>query len=150
MLGVVRGGTGVRQGCARSPLLFSVFFAAVHLVALEKFGKDADKLADFVHQQEQPSKVGPEMALGWVRRAIWEMLYTDDAYIVSRSLRGLGRTMAILVEVFGILSLTISESKMETMFVSIPRAPATQIVVNATGQQYRQTTFFTYLGGAVI
>ena len=29
----------------------------------------------------------------------------------------------------------------------IPRAPATKIVFNATGQQYRQTTSFTYLGG---
>ena len=31
----------------------------------------------------------------------------------------------------------------------IPRAPATKIVFNATGQQYRQATSFTYLGGTV-
>ena len=31
----------------------------------------------------------------------------------------------------------------------IPRVPATKIVFNATGQQYRQTTSFTYLGGTV-
>ena len=31
----------------------------------------------------------------------------------------------------------------------IPRAPATEIVFNATGQEYRQTTSFTYLGGTV-
>ena len=31
----------------------------------------------------------------------------------------------------------------------IPRAPATKIVFNATGQQYRQTTSFIYLGGSV-
>ena len=31
----------------------------------------------------------------------------------------------------------------------IPRASATKIVFNATGQQYRQTTSFTYLGGIV-
>ena len=31
----------------------------------------------------------------------------------------------------------------------IPRAPATDIVFNATGQQYRQTTSFTYLGVTV-
>ena len=29
------------------------------------------------------------------------------------------------------------------------RAPATKIVFNATGQQYRQTTSFTYSGGTV-
>ena len=32
----------------------------------------------------------------------------------------------------------------------ISRAPATQIVFNATGQHYRQTTSFTFLGGAVL
>ena len=79
------------------------------------------------------------------------MLYADDACIVSRSTRGLGRMMAVFVEVFGAFGLTISESKTETMCMPIPRAPATKIpvVFNATGQQYRQTTSFTYLGGTV-
>ena len=77
------------------------------------------------------------------------MLYADDACIVSRSPRGLGRMMAVFVEVFGAFGLTISENKTETMCMPIPRAPATKIVFNATGQQYRQTTSFTYLGGTV-
>ena len=57
--------------------------------------------------------------------------------------------MAVSVEVFGTFGLTISASKTVTMCMPIPRAPATQIVFNATGQQYRQTSSFTYLGGAV-
>ena len=78
------------------------------------------------------------------------MLYADDACVVSRSPRGLGRMMVVFVEVFGPFGLTISESKTETMCMPIPRAPATKIVFNTTGQQYHQTTPFTYLGGAVI
>ena len=61
----------------------------------------------------------------------------------------LGRMIAVFVEVFGTFGLTISESKKETMCMPIPRAPATKIVLNATGYKYRQTTFFTYLGGTV-
>ena len=57
--------------------------------------------------------------------------------------------MAVFVEVYGTFGLTFSESKTETMCMLIPRATATKIVFNATGQQYRQTTFFTYLGGAM-
>ena len=57
--------------------------------------------------------------------------------------------VGVFVEVFGAFGLTISESKTETMCMRIPRAPATKIVFNATGQQYRQTTSFTYLGGTV-
>ena len=70
-------------------------------------------------------------------------------YIVSRSPRGLGRMMAVFVEVFGTFGLIISESKTETMCMPIPCAPATKIVFHATGKQYRQTTSFTYLGGTV-
>ena len=77
------------------------------------------------------------------------MLYADDACIVSRSSRGLERMMVVCVEFFGAFGLTLSESKMETMRMPIPRAPSTQIVFNATGQQYRQKTSFTYLGGTV-
>ena len=77
------------------------------------------------------------------------MLYADDACIVSRSPRGLGRMIAVFVEAFGIFGLTISESTTETMRMSIPRTPATKIVSKATGQQYRPTTSFTYLGGTV-
>ena len=112
----------------------------------------ADHVPDWqprILQHAQPSKVVPETTMECVPRAIWGMLYADDACIVSRSPRELERMMAVFVEVFGTFGLTISESKTETMCMSISCAPATQIVFNATGQQYRQTTSFTYLGGTV-
>ena len=136
---------GLRQGCVLSPLLFNGFFAAILLVVLERLSKDAVILADLIHLQEQPSKVGPETTLECVRRAIWGMLYVDDACIVSLSPRGLGWMMVVFVEVFDTFGLTISESKMKTMCMPIRRAPATKIVFNATRQQYCQTTSFTYL-----
>ena len=136
----------LRQGCVLSPLLFNVFFAAVLIVALEKFSKDAGILADFIHLQEKSSKVDPETTLECAWRAIWGMLYVDDTHIVSWSPRGLEKIMAVFVEVFGTFGLTISESKAETMCMPIPRVPATKTVFNATGQQYRQTTSFPYLG----
>ena len=53
-----------------SPLLFNVFFAGIIFVALERFSKAANILADLTHLQEQPSNVGPETALEFVQRAI--------------------------------------------------------------------------------
>ena len=68
---------------------------------IERFSEDADILADFAHLQEQPSKVGPETALECVRCALWGIFYADNACIVSRSLSGLKRMMAVFVQVFG-------------------------------------------------
>ena len=131
---------GLRQGCVLSPLLLNFFFAAALLVALQRFSEDPDILSDLVHLQEQPAKVGPETAMECVRRAVWGMLYADDACIVSRSPQGLERMMLTLVEVFGAFGLTVSEKKTETMSLPIPHAPATPIAFTTTGQQYRQTT----------
>ena len=79
---------GLRQRCILSPLLFNVFFAAILLVALERFSKDASILADLIHLQELPSKVGPETALKCARRVIWRIVYADDACIVSAARAG--------------------------------------------------------------
>ena len=106
---------GLRQGCVLAPLLFKIFFAAMLLVALQWFSEDADILADLVHLKEKPEKVGPKTALACVRRAVWGMLYVDDACIVSRLPRGLELMMAVIVKVCGVLGLTVSEKKTETM-----------------------------------
>ena len=144
MLGMVRGDTGAPSGmCAFPAAVFNAFFAVILLVVLERFSEDADILADLVHLPEQPAKVDPGTALECVQRAVWGMLHAYYASIVSRPPRGLGQMMAVFVKVFGKIGLTISKRKTETMCMPIPRAPATQIVFNATGQQYRQTTPFT-------
>ena len=136
---------GFRRGCVLSLLLFNVFFTVIPLVALKRFIGDADILEGFAHLREQLSKVSPETALECVRRAVWRMLYAGDVSIVTQSTRGLERMTAAFVEVVGAFGLTTSKSKAETMCMPIARAPATQIVFNATGQQYRQKTSFAYL-----
>ena len=140
---------GLRQGCVLSPLLFNIFFAAVLTVVLQRFSEEPAILAELVHLKEPPTSMGPEPAMDYVRRAVWGMLYVDDACIVSRSPQGLAKMMEVIVEVCRAFALTVSAKKTETMCMPPPRTPRTMVQIEAAGQTYKQVQSFTYLGGAV-
>ena len=138
---------GLRQGCVLSPLLFNIFFAAVLTVVLQRFSEEPAIRAELVHLKEPSTSMGPETAMDYVRRAVWGMLYADDACIVSRS--PLDKMMEVIVEVCRALALTVSAKKTETMCMAPPRTPRTMVQIEAAGQTYKQVQSFTYLGGAV-
>ena len=140
---------GLRQGCVLSPLLFDIFFAAVLTVVLQRFSEEPAILAELVHLKEPPTSMGSKPAMDYVRRAVWGMLYTDDAFIVSRSPQGLARMMEVIVEVCRAFALTVSAKKTETMCMPPPRTPRTMVQIEAAGQTYKQVQSFTYLEGAV-
>ena len=80
---------------------------------------------------------------------LWNMLYVDDAGIVSRSKDSLAKIMAVVVETCDAFGLTVSENKTETMALLPQTAPAERLSIVAAGQRYRQTERFNYLGGTI-
>ena len=140
---------GLRQGCVLSLLLVNNFFAAVLNVVLQSFSEEPAILAELVHLKEPSTSMGPEPAMDYVRRAVWGMLYADDACIVSQSPQGLAKMMGVIVEVYRAFALTLSANKTETMCMPPPRTPRTMVRIEAAGQIYKQVQFFTYLGDAV-
>ena len=58
-----------------------------------------------------------------VRRAVWVMLYANDAGVVSQSAEGLAKTMAVPVTVFEAAGLTVSEKKTETTLLHTSAGP---------------------------
>ena len=71
----------LRQGCVLSPLMLNIFFAAMLNVVLQRLSEDPAILAELVHLKESLTSMGPEPAMDCVRRAVWGMLYADDARI---------------------------------------------------------------------
>ena len=140
---------GLRQGCALSPLLFSIFFAAMLNVVLQRFSEDPAILAELAHMREPSTSIGPESTMDYARRAVWGMLYADDACIVSQSPKGIVKMVKVIVEVCRAFAFTVSAKKTEIMCMPPPRTPRTMVRVEAAGQTYKQVQSFTYLGGAV-
>ena len=89
----------LQKGCVLSPLLLNIFFSAVLAVVLQRFSEDMVIPAELVNLEGPPTSMGPEPAMDYVRRAVWLMLYADDACIISRSLQWLAKVMEIVVEV---------------------------------------------------
>ena len=93
----------------------------------QRFSAEPAILAELVHLMEPSTSMGPEPAMDYVRRAVWGMLYADDACIVSRSPQGLAKMMEVIVEVCRAFALTVSAKKMETMCMPPPRTPRTMV-----------------------
>ena len=110
---------GLRQGSMLSPLLFDIFFAAATKVVLVRFSED-DTILKYLVYLEEEAGVRAGTPLERARRAVWGMLYADDAGVVSRSQEGLTRMMTTIVEVFGEFGLTVSEKKTETLLMRAP------------------------------
>ena len=145
---------GLRQGCVLSPLLFNIFFAAVIIVVLQRFAEDPLIISDLVYLDDAPKgedgRPRKEGMLEMVRRAVWGMLYADDAGLVSTSPRGLTRMMGVIVVTCQEFGLTVLEKKTEAMHLwSHPHTASNALRIEAAGQRYKQTTEFVYLGGAI-
>ena len=140
---------GLRQGCVLSPLLFNIFFAAVLNVVLQRFSEQPANLAELVYLKEPSTSMGPQPATDYVRRAVWGMLYADDACIVLRSPQGLAKMMEVIAEVCRAFALTVSAKKTDTMCMPPPHKPRRMVRIEAADQIYKQVQSFTYPGGAV-
>ena len=137
-----------------SPLLFNTFVAAVIIVVLQRFADDPLNVLDLVYLDDAPNgedgRPREEGTLEMVQRAVWEMLYADDARVVSTSPRGLTWMMDVIVVACQEFRLTVSEKKTETVHLwSHPNTASNALRIEAIGQRYKQTTEFVYLGGAI-
>ena len=92
-----------------SPLLFNVFCAAPLEVIVTRLSHNEVIMRDLVYLEEETEKWGTP--LDRVRKAVWGMLYANDAGVVSKSAERLARMVTINVEVLREFELTVSKRK---------------------------------------
>ena len=144
----------LRQLCVLSSLSFNIFYAAVIIVVLQRSAEDPLIVLDLVYLDGAPKgeDVRPreEGTLEMVGRAVWGMLYADDAGVVSTSRRGHTRMMDVIVVACQEFELTVSEKKTEAMHLwSHPSTASNALRIEVAGQRYKQPTEFVYLDGAI-
>lgn len=78
------------------------------------FRKEKEVMADMVKAKRMVNEGKAKHAkLVEAAKPIWRMLYADDAGVVSKSPRGLGKMMPIIVCAAGRFELLLPEAKME-------------------------------------
>ena len=77
---------------------------------------------------------------------LWEILYADDAGIVSRSPEGLEKMMTAIVAGCAAFVLTVSEAKTETRCLHTKGGEYVPFTFNAAGQVYKRSRLCTRAG----
>ena len=124
-------------------------------MVLQRFAEDPLIISDLMYLDDAPKgedgRSRKEGTLEMVRRAVWGMLYADDAGVVSTSPRGLTRMRGIIVVACQEFGLTVSEKKTKAMHLwSHPHTASNALRIETAGQRYnKQTIELVFLGGAI-
>ena len=118
-------------------------------MVLQRFTKDPLIVLDLMYLDDaskgEDGRPKEEGTLKMVRRAVWGMLYADDAGVVSTSPLGLTRMMDVIVVAYQGFGLTVSEKKTEAMHLwSHPSTVSNALRIEA-GQRHKQTTEVVHL-----
>ena len=82
--------------------------------------------------------------MDYVRRAVWGMLYVDDACIVSRSPQGLAKMIEVIVEVCRAFAQTVSAKK-NREHVHVPTAYLADDGASRSGRANLQRSVLLHL-----
>ena len=116
------------------PLLFNIFFAAVITVVLQMFAEDPLIVSDLVYLDDAPTgedgRPKEEGTSEMVRRAVWGMMYADDAGVVSTSPRGLTRMTDAIVVACQEFGLPVVEEKDRGHAPAVPSQHSVECAAN--------------------
>lgn len=135
--------SGVKQGCVLAPTLFGIFFS---LVLSSAFKTSEDGVYIHTRSDGKLFNLARLKAKTKVRKVlIRELLFADDAALVSHSQQGLQSLVNSLAQACKGFGLTISLKKTEIMGQDVSEAPT----ININDYTLKVVEEFTYLGSTV-
>ena len=98
--------------------LVNIFFAAVPIVVFQRHSEDTVIFVELLHLNEPPMSLGMEPAMDYARHAVWGMMFSDDACIVSPSPRGCAKMVEVIVKLNRAFALTAPEKNIDHVYAS--------------------------------
>ena len=135
--------SGVKQGCVLAPTLFGIFFSMLLTYAFKHTNEGV-----FLHTRSSGKlfNLARLKAKTKVRKVlIREMLYADDAAVISHTEKGLQELIDCFSSACKKFGLTISVKKTEVMSQNVETPPTIKI----DNKPLQVTNNFTYLGSTI-
>lgn len=138
-----------------APLLYNSFLPAALRVVLRRFLEDPVILADLVQLLEPAPERATEASgkfekpLAKDKRAVWRVLYAEEAGFASLSSPELAGVVVVVMNVSNVFGLIVWEKKTETMCMSSRNEQPEKLEVKVGGRPYAQTNEFVCLEGSI-
>jgi hypothetical protein len=134
--------TGVRQGCAMSPILFNVFVVALSMIVDRKLITRGMA----IRYEGGLFNISRLKAKSTKERCITDLQYADDSALVSHSAKDLQEILDTYTWAYTALGLKLNEAK--TKILSMPSGSPI-FNFKANDKDIEQVKHFNYLGSVV-
>ena len=140
---------GVKQGCVLAPTLFSIFFSMMLEEAMKDLDKDEGVYIRFRTDGSLFNLRRLQAHTKTTQRLIRELLFADDAALVTHTERALQRLTSCFAAACELFGLAVSIKKTEVLHQPAPLSSSQPPSITINGTPLKTVQQFCYLGSII-